>query len=140
VIILDTSGLLSAIDDGQRHHAAAAAVLRAENEPGLLSPFVLAEIDYLLATKVGVEAELAFLAEVAGGAYRLAPFDANDVEAAARVVERYRAQNIGLADASIAVLAQRHATNRLLSLDERHFRVVRPLGRFRSFRLLPLDA
>ncbi|MEW6472607.1 MAG: PIN domain-containing protein [Actinomycetota bacterium] len=140
MIILDTSGVLSAIDGGQRHHEAAAAVLRAEDEPAILSPFVLAEIDYLLATRVGVDAERAFLAEVAGGAYRLAPFDASDVEAAAAVVDRYRDQNIGLTDASLVILALRHRTNRLLTLDERHFRVVRPLQRFRSFRLLPLDA
>ena len=139
MIILDTSGVLSAIDAGQRHHAAAAAVLGAEDEPGVLSPFVLTEIDYLLATKVGVDAELAFLAEVANGAYRLAPFNTEDVAAAAGVVERYRDQNIGLADASVVILALRHETNRVLSLDERHFRVVRPLRRFRSFRLLPFD-
>ena len=139
MIILDTSGVLSAIDAGQRHHAAAAAVLGAENEPAVLSPFVLAEIDYLLATKVGVEAEVAFLGEVASGAYRLAPFNAEDVAAAVGLVERYRDQNIGLTDASIVVLAHRHETNRLLSLDERHFRVVRPLRRFRSFRVMPFD-
>lgn len=140
MIILDTSGVLSAIDAGQRHHQAAAAVLRAEDEPAVLSPFVLAEVDYLLATKVGVDAEEAFLAEVTGGAYRLEPFDATDVERAARVVHRYRDQNIGLTDASLVVLAARHRTNRLLSLDERHFRVVRPMQRFRAFRLLPFDA
>ena len=139
MIILDTSGALSAIDAGQRHHAAAAGVLGAEDEPALLSPFVLAEIDYLLATKVGVDAELAFLAEVASGAYRLAPFNADDVAVAVGLVERYRDQNIGLTDASIVVLAHRHETNRLLTLDEWHFRVVRPLRRFRSFRLLPFD-
>jgi uncharacterized protein len=139
VIILDTSGVLSAIDAAQRHHVASATVLGAEHEPGVISPFVLAEIDYLLATKVGVDAELAFLAEVASGAYRLAPFNADDVAAAATVVERYRDQNIGLTDASVVVLALRHETNRLLTLDERHFRVVRPLQRFRSFRLLPFD-
>lgn len=60
--------------------------------------------------------------------------------AAAEVVEGYRDQNIGLTDASVAVLAHRHDTNRLLTLDERHFRVLRPLRRFRSFRLLPFDA
>jgi len=140
VIVLDTSGVLSAIDAGQRHHAAAAAVLAAEDEPAVLSPFVLAEVDYLLATKVGVDAELAFLAEVASGAYRPATFNADDVAVAMGLVERYRDQNIGLADASIVVLAHRHETNRLLTLDERHFRVVRPLRRFRSFRLLPIDS
>ena len=139
MIIADTSGVLSAIDAAQRHHRAAAAVLGAEDEPAVLSPFVLAEVDYLLATRVGVDAELAFLAEVAAGAYRLAPFDPADVEAAAAVVERYRDQNVGLADASVVVLAARHDTNRLLSLDERHFRVLRPLRRFRSFKLLPVD-
>jgi uncharacterized protein len=139
VIVLDTSGVLSAIDAAQRHHEAAAAVLGAEDEPAALSPFVLAEVDYLLATRVGVDAELAFLAEVASGAYRLAPFNAEDVAAAHRLVGRYRDQNIGLTDASIVVLAHRHETKRLLTLDERHFRVLRPLKRFRSFRLLPFD-
>jgi hypothetical protein len=139
MIILDTSGVLSAIDAAQRHHEAAAAVLGAEGEPAVLSPFVLAEVDYLLATKVGVDAEVAFLAEVAAGAYRLAPFVAADVAAATAIVRRYRDQNIGLTDASLVVLGLRHETNRLLTLDERHFRVVRPLKRFRSFRLLPFD-
>lgn len=139
MIVADTSGVLSAIDAAQRHHRGAAAALAAEDEPAVLSPFVLAEIDYLLATRVGVDAELAFLAEVAAGAYRLAPFDATDVAAATAVVERYRDQNVGLADASLVVLAERHDTNRLLSLDERHFRVLRPLRRFRSFKLLPVD-
>lgn len=140
MIILDTSGLLSAIDAGQRHHAAAAAALATEPEPAVLSPFVLAEIDYLIATRIGVDAELALLAEVASGAYRLAPMTANDVEATAGVVERYRDQDIGLADASVVVLAARHDTNRVLTLDERHFRVLRPLRRGRAFRLLPLDS
>lgn len=46
--------------------------------PFLLSPFVLAELDYLLASRVGPEAQGAALAEVARGAYRLEPFTATD--------------------------------------------------------------
>ena len=48
MIILDTSGLLAAIDASQRHHRAAADALRRSPGPFLLSPFVLAELDYLL--------------------------------------------------------------------------------------------
>jgi len=70
VIILDTSGLLAAIDGGQQGHAEAAASLDAA-EPRPLSPFVLAELDYLLATRVGQAAELALLDEVARQVYRL---------------------------------------------------------------------
>ena len=45
---------------------------------------------------------------------------------------------LSLADASIAVLAVRHKVNDVLTLDERHFRVLTP-GRS-PFRVLPADA
>jgi predicted nucleic acid-binding protein len=86
---------------------------------------VLAELDRLLATRRGVDAELAALRELSGGAWELAAFGATDLTAARQVVERYRDQEIGLADASLVVLAARHRTNRLLTLDRRHFGVVR---------------
>jgi hypothetical protein len=46
---------------------------------------------------------------------------------------------LGLTDASIAVIAARHHTANILTLDERHFRAVRPLWG-EAFRLLPADA
>ncbi len=61
MILLDTSGLLAAIDSSQQRHREAAAALLAARGPLLLSPFVMAELDYLLATRVGVDAELSFL-------------------------------------------------------------------------------
>jgi hypothetical protein len=139
VILLDTSGLLSAIDGSQQHHRAAAEALRAAEPPWLLSPFVLAELDYLLAARVGIDAERALLAEVGRAVYRLEAFDAHDVVAAERVVGRYRQLRIGLADASIAVLAAKYGVRDVLTLDERHFRAIRGPGG-RPFRLLPADA
>ena len=54
MILLDTSGLLAALDASQSHHAEAAARLAAAHPPLLLSPFVLAELDYLIASRVGL--------------------------------------------------------------------------------------
>jgi predicted nucleic acid-binding protein len=139
VILLDTSGVLSAIDRSQRHHDAARRVLESAAPPWCLSPFVLAELDYLLATRVGQEAERALLAEVGRGVYRLEAFDAADMEAAERIIGRYRELEIGLADASLVVLANRYGVRDLLTLDERHFRALRGPGG-RPFRLLPADA
>lgn len=139
MIVLDTSGLLAAIDASQRHHAAAAAVLRASGGPLLLSPFVLAELDYLLATRVSAPAAAAFLDQVANGAYRLEPMAAGDIARCAEIIGRYRDLQLGVADASLVVLAERHRTNDILTLDERHFRVVDGPGR-RPFRILPADA
>ncbi len=105
--------------------------------PFLLSPFVLAELDYLLATRVGPEAELAFLDEVAAGVYRPTHFDSQDIGRARSIIEKYADLEIGLADASIVVLAERHEVLDVLTLDERHFRVLLADGK--PFRLLPAD-
>ncbi|MGH2500310.1 MAG: PIN domain-containing protein [Candidatus Limnocylindria bacterium] len=138
MIILDTSGLLASIDDSERTHAAARAVVERDAGPLILSPFVLAELDYLLAEK-NVAAEAILLGEVAEGLYRLEPFDAEDVGRALELVERYRDLRIGLADASLVVLAARNRTTRILTLDERRFRAIRPL-RGAAFTILPADA
>lgn len=138
MILLDTSGLLAAIDAGQRLHRLAADALLQAQPPLLLSPFVLAELDYLLGKYVGSRAQGALLREVERGAYQLEPFDAVDVAAAREVIEQYEALDIGLADASIIVLAERYKITDVLTLDERHFRAIAgPDGH--PFRLLPAD-
>ena len=125
MILLDTSGLLAAIDSSQNQHAAAAAALREAGAPLLLSPFVLAELDYLLAARVTSKAQRALLDEVARGAYQLEPFTANDVASATVVIRRYSELAIGLADASIVVLAERYGVFDVLTLDRRHFHSLR---------------
>ena len=138
MILLDASGLLAALDEDEPDHGTARAALEAD--PGLLvlSPFVLAELDYLLIRELGVEFELAVLREVAAGSYALSAFDEDDVGAAEAVARRYADLRIGLADASLVVLAGRYGTNRILTLDERHFRALRtPAGE--PFVVLPAD-
>jgi uncharacterized protein len=138
VIVLDTSGLLAAIDVSQRQHAEAAAAIRASSGPFLLSPFVLAELDYLLSTRVSQAAAVALLDQVAVGAYRLEPMEADDIGRASEIVLQYHDLQLGLADASLLVLAERHDTLDILTLDERHFRSIPGPGG-RSFRILPAD-
>ena len=138
MILLDTSGLFAAINPDQPEHEAARVALAAEAAPLVLSPFVLAELDYLIVTRGTVEAELAFLGEVAAGAYEIAAFDSDDVRAAAALITQYYDLGIGIADASLVVLAARYGTDRVLTLDERHFRALRsPRGQ--PFTLVPAD-
>ena len=97
-----------------------------------------AEVDYLLATRNGLDLELDFLADVAAGAYELVSFDRSDVAAARALLERYETLGIGLADASLVILAERYGTRRILTLDERHFRALRASDGS-AFVLLPAD-
>jgi hypothetical protein len=48
---------------------------------------------------------MALLDEVTRGAYQLEPFSADDVSEAGRIMERFADLRIGLADASVVVLA-----------------------------------
>jgi uncharacterized protein len=135
-MLLDTSGLLAALDESQRRHADCAAALSDAPGPLLLSPFVLAELDYLLMRHVGARAQSALLDEVARGVYQLEPFSAEDIALANAVSRRFSDLEIGLADASIVVLAQRHRVSKVLTLDARHFQALR-IGDRKRFTLLP---
>ena len=76
--------------------------------------------------------------EIVRGVYQLEPFTPEDLGHARRIMERYADLRIGLADASVVVLAHRYSTVDLLCTDERHFRALRgPNGK--PFRLLPSD-
>jgi predicted nucleic acid-binding protein len=139
VILLDTSGLLSALFPDQRHHEACASTLRTAEPPFVVSPFVLAEIDYLITKYADVQSEIDFLNDVAAGAYLNAPFGGSDVARAVRVIERYRDLDVGLTDASIVIIAENYETTDVLTLDERHFRSLRTESG-QPFRVLPADA
>jgi len=108
-------------------------------EPVQRSPFVLAELDYLITKYAGVDAAIALLEEVERGAYELAVVDEFTILHSREVIEQYRDLNVGLTDASIVVLADRYSAYTVLTLDERHFRAFRPSPR-RRFRILPADA
>ena len=138
MILLDTSGLLAWIDEGQRSHREILEIMASVEGPYLLSPFVLAELDYLLSTRVGRAAQEQFLAEVGQGSVRLELFRASDVARALEIVRKFGDLDMGVADASLVVLAERHQCQNILTLDSRHFRVLD--ANRKPFRLLPADA
>lgn len=139
MIICDTSALIAVYGADHPAQGHVERVLRSDPGPLVLSPFVLAELDYMVDRAARVIGELTMLTDVASGVYRLAEFSRADVAQAAAVIERYADNDIGLADASIVVLAARYATTRVLTFDERHFRAIRPLHA-EAFTILPADA
>lgn len=137
MILVDTSGLLAYYDRSERFHDDALAVM-ARTEPRILSPFVLAELDYTVSRYGDQAGELAILADVARGVFELPTFGPSDVAAALAVIRQYADLHLGLTDASIVVLAERYGCADVLTLDQRHFRaLVGPRGA--PFHLLPFD-
>jgi uncharacterized protein len=141
-IVVDTSAILALFDEAYAEHTGIARIVT--SDPGLLavSPMVVAEADYMLFTRLGADAARRFAADIADEAYELAGWSASDHAAALDVSNQYGdgKDYIGIADASNVVLAERYCTTRILSLDQRHFRQLRPLHGADYFTLLPYDA
>ncbi len=135
MIILDTSALFAFLRTGDPDNEAVTGVLLTK-EPLIVSPFVIAELDYLVEARAGVRAELQMLADIASGAYELPVLSAADLIACAGVIDKYADQRIGVTDASLVVLAERYQTRRICTLDHRHFGVMRGTDGI-PFELLP---
>src|SRR5262249_28990590 len=74
MIIADTSGIYASVDAAAAEHEAVTAILAEVDEPPLVTPFVVAEVDYLLTTRFGAKTAITFLQDVADGAYELVEF------------------------------------------------------------------
>jgi len=101
----------------------------------VVSPLVVAEADYMLFSRLGDAAARRFANDVASEAYELAEWNAADYAIAAGVMDRFSEPRdyIGVTDAANVVLADHYRTTDLLTLDQRHFRRLRPLLDFRMF-------
>lgn len=138
MIIVDTSAILAFMNSADTHHAAVREWLAMEEDDLATTPLIVAEADHLVAARGGRAALGALRADLAAGAY-LVEWWPGAMVATVRVAERYADSGLGLADASLVVLAERLQTIRIATLDERHFRAMRPLACGAAFRLLPQD-
>ncbi|CAN5789931.1 hypothetical protein BH23ACT12_BH23ACT12_20270 [soil metagenome] len=138
MIVVDTSVILAFMNSRDAHHAQVSAWMAGDLQDLATTPLIVAETDHLVATRGGRSAVSALRADLAAGAY-MVDWWPEAMAAAIRVAERYADMALGLADASLVVLADRLETIQIATLDERHFRAVRPLSRATAFHLLPQD-
>ncbi|HUQ43658.1 MAG TPA: PIN domain-containing protein [Candidatus Limnocylindria bacterium] len=138
-LVVDAGGLYAQADRDDPGHAAVREILVNEREELVTTELAVAEADYLILDRLGPDAEAAFLDDLAGGTFMVECLDRRGLGAARDLVARYRDLRIGLADASLVIVAERYGTRRILSFDERAFRAVAPL-QGGSFLLLPADA
>lgn len=137
-LILDTGPIVAASDPRDPIRPAIQQLLAAEPGELVIPAAVSAEIDYLLGQRLGQPAQRAFLADLAQGRFRVVCLETSEYELLLDYDERYTDLNVGLADLSVVLLAHRFQTRRILTLDERHFRALRPLDGG-HFVLLPAD-
>lgn len=137
MIVLDTSVVVAFMNRRDDDHERVAAWMETVGEDLLTTPLIVVEIDHLVSRGGGPDAARAFYEDLASGAY-LVEWWPEAVAETVTAARKYR--DIGLADASLLALAARLGTTRVATLDERHFRAVRPLTGEAAFALLPTDS
>lgn len=90
---------------------------------------------YLLSTRLGAEAEVRFLGDLATATLIAEPVAPVDWLRIAELVARYDDLPLGTVDASVVAAAERLDVGAIATFDRRHFSVVRPAGG--PFTLLP---
>jgi uncharacterized protein len=138
VIVVDTSVIVAYMNAADDHHELVAAWLDDAEDDLATTPLIVAEVDHLVGARGNPAALSALRSDLAAGAY-LVEWWPGAIASSVTVAERYADTGLGLADASLVALAERLDTINIATLDERHFRAVRPLTGGKAFRLLPVD-
>jgi predicted nucleic acid-binding protein len=100
--------------------------LRLAGQRLLVPQTVVAEVGYMLAEWVSTEVEAKFLDALAGSDFEIVSLTTADLVRMAELVRRYDDLPLGTTDASVIALAERLAIEEIATLDQRHFRVVKP--------------
>lgn len=134
--MVDAGPLYAYVDADDAHHASSLELLQTHPGPLIVPTLVITEVVYLLGTRLGVEAEVRFLGDLADGAFTVEPVATGDWLRIAELVARYRDLPLGTVDASVVATAERLGINEIATVDRRHFTVVRP-RHVEAFTLLP---
>lgn len=132
MITIDTSGIVSIVNDRDSDHARTVEALLSDPGPYLIPVSILSEIAYLLERAILPNAFEDFLLELETGAYTL-HYSFDELPRIRTLIRRYRDLPLGFADAAVIACAERHG-GRVLTLDRRHFGVVEGEG---TISLLP---
>ena len=136
MIVADTGAMLALLDADDTHHWTIRRLYEADPGAWIVPWAVLPELDYLVHRELGEKVELAFLSDLAGGAFVVEWGDERDLVRAEALARRYKSLALGLVDAAVMAVAERLGATDIATLDLRDFGAVEIRG---APRLLPRD-
>lgn len=136
MLIVDTGPFVAVTDVDDPDHGACDELLATAPGPIVTTALVIAEAGFLIDRQVGAHAEAALVADIVEGRIVVESLTAADWQRILELVRTYADMPLGVADASLVALAERHRVDCIATLDHRHFRVVRP-AHVPAFTLVP---
>jgi len=123
--LLDTGFLLAMLAHNDPLHESCKAVMLQERTPLIPSP-VLPEFAYMAIRDLGYDRFIQFMQAVTQADSQIVFAVQEDYTRAIQVVEQYADSRIDFVDCMIVAMAERLNISRILTIDQRHFRMFRP--------------
>lgn len=124
IAIVDTGPLYAAVDADDEHHQSCVDVLARPDLQLVVPALVVGEVSYLVGKSLGSQPEAMFLRGLSEVDVELP--EPEDWVRIGELVAQYGDFPLGGTDASVIALAERLETDIVITLDTRHFSVVRP--------------
>lgn len=136
MLIVDTGPLVAVADADDADHDACDELLDTAPGPLVTTALVIAEAGFLIDRQVEPRGEAALVADIVEGRIVVEALTAGDWQRTLELVRAYADLPLGVTDASLIALAERHRVGCIATLDQRHFRVVGP-AHVSAFTLVP---
>nr|WP_232542322.1 PIN domain-containing protein [Nocardia bovistercoris] len=125
-MIVDANVLVAVMNRRDDRHEKMRAFLAGRSDDFVVTPYVVAEVTYLLQKYAGAHAEIQFMESVRDGLFReeFAPADTGRI---IELMKQFAGFPLGAADASLIAVAERLGVNDIATAD-RHFSAIRTAG------------
>ena len=127
---------MALVDRGDRHHATLRAIYDEGPDAWVLPWAILAEVDYLLGSRVSPKAQETFLDDLAEGAFQVEWGDEGDLLRAYELRRQHGALQLELVDGAVVAVAEPLHAKPIATLGLRHFGAIAIEARP---KLLPRD-
>ena len=134
--LIDTSFLFALTNRNDASHQACADVAKTINERLIVPITVLPEAAYLIDVRMGHHIMQQFVEQMTRPAWGIEQIQQNDLLRATHILKQYHDARLDFVDSTIIAVAERLRISRILTLDQRHFRIVQP-RHCTAFELLP---
>ncbi|MFR9753288.1 type II toxin-antitoxin system VapC family toxin [Nocardia sp. 004] len=125
-LIIDANVLVAVMNRKDKRHQEMSAFLAGRSDEFVITPYVVAEVTYLLQKYAGAQAEIQFMEAVRDGVFR-EEFVAADTSRIIELMKQFASFPLGAADASLIAIAERLDVRDIASADG-HFRAIRTAG------------
>ena len=134
--VADTGFVVALLNRLDTMHRSVMTIYFSQTSAILLPQTVLAEVAYLVGRNAGITTVVSFLRGLSASRFRLVALTEQDIERVAEILADYADSRIDFVDASVMAVAERFGSTKILTLDQRDFRLFRP-RHCESFEIIP---